>query len=123
MSTYVTRVHRKTESVKPWNSVNAGKPPDKYVPIHYQEEQADIDLCLSCPLPPEKCCGIGYCYKMLDGQAFKTRRRTHGKFDNEKFFQMCEQGRSSYRIAKEMNVTRTAVTLWKKKYGFDKKDR
>ena len=122
MPAYMTKVHRTVSTTKPWNSVNAKRTNDKEVTVHFMEEQEDIDLCLNCVLPPEKCHGLGYCYKMLDGQAHKTRRRTHGKFDNEKFIQMCEQGLSSYRVAKEMNVTRTAVGFWKKKYGFDRKN-
>lgn len=115
MPTYVTKVHRTVSTTKPWNSVNAKRTNEKDVTVHFVEEQEDIDLCLSCPLPPDKCYGIGSCYKMREDSTVQWKRRSPGHFERDKFESLCNQGLSNYRIAATLGVTRTTVAKWRKK--------
>ncbi len=121
VSERITRVHRSSAAKRPWNSAYS-KSEHSYTPIHFPDEQEDIDLCINCPLPVEKCKGKGGCYK--EAREYKRRKleesekRPTGRFDKDKFLWGIRNGLSTEQIASVFGVTSRTINKWRKKYDF-----
>lgn len=68
MSRRMTRVHRSGGCRKPWSGkTNREANRDPLWQMSVMKEE--LDVCLSCDLPPEKCSGSEYCYRKHLGKA------------------------------------------------------
>lgn len=78
------------------------------------EPKEEIDKCINCPLPAERCFGAGACYFIRPDGSLKVRSRTDKKYDEEKLIELSEEGLTIREIADAFGVQRDTVVKWKR---------
>lgn len=117
MGKVTTRVHRQKTSVKPWNSENSFRPNDyRYTPVHSPDEQIEIDLCINCPLPAQRCHGNGGCYEAAKIAQLKMegQRKKRGVFNEEKYERAMVMGMTDDQVAAMFGVAKKTAAKWRR---------
>lgn len=106
--------------MKPWNSGDSVEPVQHtYDQVRRPETQAEIDLCINCPLPEKRCAGNGGCYlrKTEDGKVVRRQRKQAGAFNPEVYVKAKRKGLNDEQIAALFGVTKKTVKRWGERYG------
>lgn len=118
-----TRVHKDHAWDKhPWKSE---KPVggDREFNQKREADQDDVNMCLSCPVPPKKCHGIGNCYNKRTGEFLKREFRNERKefrrvqFDRERFLTALRQTKDNKELAQMFGVSTPTIRKWKDMLG------
>lgn len=114
-----TRVHKDHSWDKhPWKSEKPVGSDREFSPKR-EADRKDVEMCLSCPVPPNRCCGIGNCYNKKTGEFLKREFRNERKpfrrvqFNRDKFLDALRQTRDNKVLAEMFDVSTPTIRKWK----------